>query len=732
MKIGRITCFGIAGLIVFTGLAAGDRSTAKVKFRLDASDLEERGQLKQLIYSKPENAITLKDMFLVEDDAPAVGVPGGIDYEDSTWYEKLHRGVMIRKDFMLDDPRAFGGYTVFLGREKFDNEHPLHVSINGKRFIRPATKYDQPYFTPMNESTKDWDWDYWLFVEIPAGALKKGRNECILWAESEETSWDIKIASEEEYKRGSKTRLHHPDRSAKSRDGGKTWDFERLGTTDEIDGEYSIRLSLDRSVPVGAYISPVIDIAEEWGKESIKKLVSIRECSVKWDIDIPEGSSAEITARLGENPVPASDSWSPYKKISDFTGIWKNPRGRYLQFKIVMKAENPLATPSLKGVFIETAVEYYPRKSNIFHHLVELQNGQVIRPSVEFTHEDFKKLRKYRELFELDKVVEGAATEFEAQLQLMRWAYRIPIKGLDPYAWNYYDLPILKKDDRGNIVLEKEYKRRRRYRHCLYCNLTLMGACLSMGYPSRYVNIASRSTGGHEVMEVWSNDFNKWVLLDATRDYYIYDPETGIPMNLTEINSRLGEIIPRTADWEYPIRVQIPDEAALLNVNIAYREGNNKYSVKDVEQGPHLLSRKGHLHMALRNDFASRKWPVPWRTSTAWGGNLFYGWYSDKFPRKREYKLHTNRWQDFNPPLNQSEITLSDTQQPRVLRVDVDTETPCFETFLIQSDGGEWKENPAYHFEWVLHEGLNRLRVRVRNTAGVLGPESYVSVVMND
>ena len=75
---------------------------------------------------------------------------------------------------------------------------------------------------------------------------------------------------------------------------------------------------------------------------------------------------------------------------------------------------------------------------------------------------------------------------------------------------------------------------------------------------------------------------------------------------------------------------------------------------------------------------------------------------------------------------------MSATEQTEVLRVDADTETPCFETFVVRIDDGEREENHAPSFEWTLHEGLNSLRVRVRNTAGVLGPESFVSVVMNN
>ncbi|OGD19338.1 MAG: hypothetical protein A2W03_18605 [Candidatus Aminicenantes bacterium RBG_16_63_16] len=44
----------------------------------------------------------------------------------------------------------------------------------------------------------------------------------------------------------------------------------------------------------------------------------------------------------------------------------------------------------------------------------------------------------------------------------------------------------------------------RRAGHCLDCNLTLIGVCLAMGYPARWVNIATMNTYGNEVAENWS------------------------------------------------------------------------------------------------------------------------------------------------------------------------------------------------------------------------------------
>jgi len=136
--------------------------------------------------------------------------------------------------------------------------------------------------------------------------------------------------------------------------------------------------------------------------------------------------------------------------------------------------------------------------------------------------------------------------------------------------------------------------------------------------------------------------------------------------------------------------------------------------------------------MCLRNDFASRHRPVPWRLSSTWGGDQFCSYYQGKFPPKREYDLHTDSRQAFNFSLNQTQLTVSETARGGILEADLDTETPCFREFQIQLDDGAWREIPGRTFRWILHEGRNRLGARVRNTAGVTGPESSVTIMRND
>lgn len=711
-----------------------------VSYSVDPSELNERGRFMDMLFDREHNTITLNDRLLIEDDAPAIGVPEHAEsrkWDDRPWSEKIHGGVRVKKILIIDgDPGSFNANLVFCGIEHENNEYPLHISVNGTEFIRPATKYAYPYAKHLY-MLGDYNYfsDNWFVVHIPSGALDSGENEIILWAESEEPSWEIMVAAEEEYAKGSETRLHHPNRSMKSVDSGETWRDDRLGWTDAFDGEYAIRLSLDQWVPEGTYESPVYDLAEAPDScETLKKLLDVRRCSIEWNVDIPEHTKAIISVRFGNCPVPAADSWSSYEKVIGTTGKWTNPTGRYFQFRVRFETENPLETPELHGINVTADVSDMAPESSVRYTIKDFRNGKVIRPSVTFTHEDYEAMREFRDMFELDNVVEGAATEFEKQLRLLRWAYRIPVRYHNLYSWDYREFPVLQRDENGEIMLQSNYEGRRRDVHCLFSNVSLVGACLAMGYPARYVNLQTEGRRrAHEVMEVWSNDFNKWVFLDATRDYYTYDPDTGIPLSLREINERVAGAMERPSTWEFPAWWQQPDDIALWNnVNVRWREGDNTYSIYDERHGPRLLLDKSQLHMVLRNDFVSRPTPVPWRVDSNWGGPQFYGWYNEKFPRKREYARNTNRWQDFDFTLNQAELTVAETDTPGVLTVHADTETPCFESFAVMTDDdGVWRNERGYSFEWNLHEGINKIRVCARNTAGVMGHESTVTVIMN-
>jgi len=693
--------------------------------RLDAAGLEKEGRLINLRFDRTKNLIMLDDSRLYEDDGPATGVPEGYEYRGNEWKEDLKKGIVIKKTLLIDDPRAYSGRLVFKGIEVKGNTTPLHISVNGVEFIRPATVFAAPFAKQFTMA----DWDRWFYVDMPVGALKPGENEILFRADSDSTSWRILIALEQEFARGSLERRHHPNRSMKSSDGGRTWSDTRLGATDEVDGEYSIRISLDQYVKSGEYVSPVMDVAAEGCP--LKKRIEIVSIRYSFDIDVPEETGADVWIRSGPTPLGGDPSWSDWKRAEPGTLQTIRENHRYIQWRAELETSNPLKSPAVRGFYVKAEWEEKSPNEGAGLAVHVVHNGRVLRSSYPFGYENLlhEGLEKYRKTFMLDKIVEGAKTEFDVMMRLLNWAYRIPLTG-NQYSWNWNDVPLLIKDENGMPKLQTKYKGRRRDAMCLYSNQALIGALLSFGYQARHINIHSEGMSGHEVTEVWSNDYNKWIYMDATRDYYYFDPDTGIPMNCLEIHNLLAEQVPRVETWRRPFAFELGGEIG-PKIHIGMREGNNPVSI--VEHGRHLIEIMGHFRIIPRNNFLSQPLPVPVHTgATMWGWSGFLNYYDEKFPKRWEYQLQTNRPLDFYEPLNQAEVFLTETDRRGILKIEVDTFTPGgFDCFLVRIDDGDWFEMRDSSWEWALTGGIHTLEVRTRNVRGVLGPTSRLKVTYN-
>jgi hypothetical protein len=584
--------------------------------------------------------------------------------------------------------------------------------------------------------------------------MEKGENEILMWAESETPTWKICIAVEEEFARGSLTRTHHPNRSQKSSDGGKTWSDLELGIKNSEDGEYNIRLSLERYVPAGEFISPVIDIVG--GSDILKRSISSLTSDFFIDIEIPEKTTATAMMRFGASPLLTDPSWTSWKKVEIGAEITENlGTKRYFQWKAELTTINPLKSPSVRGIQVYSEWENNSPNEKLGIVATLVHNGQVITPSYTYNYENLNhpELQKFRKKFKLDRIVEGANSEFEIMMRLLHWSYRIPVKEY-PYSWNSNDIAVYKKaekempelhwdykkedlwewylldpGDKGMPQLQWDYEGRRRDATCSFSNLALQGALMSMGYQARFININSEGVSGHEVTEVWSNEFNKWIYLDATRDYYYFDFETGLPLNLLEIHDKLAEKLPLVETWQKPFAPETGAEV-VQQIKIGMREGYNPVSIE--EHGYHIIETMGYFRIPLRNDFYSNPLPIPIAQGfTMWGWDGYLNHYDEKFPRRTEFQHQSNRFVDFYEPLNQSQIFLSETDQRGFLKVEVDTYTPGFMTFLVRINDGKWAEQKNAAWKWKLKAGMNKIEIRVRTSEGVLGPVSCVKVTCN-
>jgi hypothetical protein len=86
-----------------------------------------------------------------------------------------------------------------------------------------------------------------------------------------------------------------------------------------------------------------------------------------------------------------------------------------------------------------------------------------------------------------------------------------------------------------------------------------------------------------------------------------------------------------------------------------------------------------------------------------------------------------NRESDLEWTLNQVRFSASYGEAPGMLEIQMGTVTPYLDTFLVKTDDGGWAPSTRV-VQWRLHPGRNRLEMRVRNKAGVLGRVSHVEL----
>ncbi len=562
---------------------------------------------------------------LFEDDGPAAG----FSYKPNE--ERLSGDVRVRKELLIPDPQARAA-TLLVGPGG-----TLAAVVNGR---------------PQRLEGARTTGKYWQAYAIDPSLLKPGRNEIVLHGTGR-----VWIARKDDFPPGAVL----PNRSARSADGGKTWS--------PVEGEYYVRLHLDRPRARPTLTLPVIDLGNLAGKPVAPPVAAIGPLKI----------STPAHVRSGPTPVPGA--------------AWKDGEGgRYVEVTL------DVASP-LKGIRIEAAPQR-PEDWTRRLEVVECRNDPIVRTSIPFGYEpyDHPKLKALREKFRLDDVVRDAKGEFDLVARLARWASQLWADGhlKDGYpAWDA--LEILKPHRDGKPVGG----------FCQQYNLVFLQACLSFGIPGRCVSIGpgdhgSPIRGGHEVVEIWSNEHRKWVYVDGNTAWYFVD---GAPLSLLELRER-----------------QLRGRDVRI-VELA----KTRHAWRGIADWPPFVE----LRLVPRSNFLEKPHPIPLNQGMRgwfWTGHV--AWTDGEAPASFLYGNRVTRRGDFEWTLNTVRLWL-EAAGPGEVRVHLETVTPGFETFLVSLDGGNPAPGEAV-FTWKLRKGRNTLEARSRNTAGREGPPSRIVLDFRD
>jgi hypothetical protein len=618
----------------------------------------------------------LKSRTMIADDVGAV---------TSRTYEIIRDGVLARKTFMLGFADLHQAELVLRidpirsAAAPEDADYTLILEINGHKITHAYTRENTSF---QGEIDPYWS-SGWEVVPIPVKAFKAGLNDVVI-RDGGGTGWKLFIDT-----------MRHHKRSAKSIDGGKTWITERLGHNDFCIGEYVARLNLYRHPPSGTITSLPIDMAAAADEGQIAPRITVKSVCFTPDVSLPRGTGLIIQWRSGSTPSYRPETWGHWQDAPGPVCVPKSHR--FLQWKATLTTAQGNATPVLRDLALEISGQII-KKANPGLTVVEKQNEPLVRGSYPFAYQlaDEPRLKILRERWRLDKVVEGASREFEKFLRLKRWTRQQWEDG-----WSRGDLEFVPPWD-AMVVLELA-SRKLSLGMCTHYASTFVQCCLAIGLQARVC-----ITTAHCVAEIWSNEYKKWVMMDPGCDFD---------------DGRKG-----TRHFE---RHGIPMSALDLHLAAAKKDFDGVAEVCDPEPIAGTMeenaSRYYQFCTTLRNNFLTSLYPEEpehGAVTYTYDGHV---WYESETMPLPQFSVTSRRAGDFAWSVNQTFITLQQGSEPNAVTVLLDTATPNFETYLIQTNGGEWKPSEE-RFVWKLARGENILRVKSRNLFGVEGVESHIVI----
>lgn len=619
--------------------------------------------------TRDKNGIQLQMGQVIEDDGPAAG------YSYRPNVTTLAQGTRIKKQLVIADQRARRAFLLVApgGRLEAEiNGQPCRLKLQGK------------------------SGNYWQVYPIQPGTLRRGFNDIVLFG-----SGKIWIARNDDFATGSDSRRQHPDRSAKSIDGGKTWNSSDLGDAPNVDGEYYVRLFLEQYASKGDLITSVIDVGNLTDQPIAPAVEEIDTIRVRLNADVPDETAIMTRFRTAKVHAHGHNGWSPWRTLPS-DGTIRQPTGRFLQLAITLATENRLVSPHLRAITIESTTKRPKADWWKRIRVLRCQNPPIIRSAIPFPYEPWNhpRLQELRKTYRLDDVVGGSDSDFALVTKLARWAADRFHKGhLQEFypAWDALEILRLHRD--GTPVGG----------FCLQQNLVLLQACESFGLYGRVVSIGPgeeihRIRSGHEAVEIWSNDHRKWVYIDANTGWYFADQATKTPLSLLELRQR------QIQAWHGK------DAPPTQMVRLAA----SKYEWRGFKDWPAFFE----LRLVPRSNFLQKKTPLPLNQGMrGWFWTGYYVWSDDSMPARPLYPKRVFRPGDFNWTLHHPHVTLVATPTPGRLRVYLDTQTPAFDTFMVKKDNQPFRPSKAF-FDWQLKTGTNHMTVAVRNGAGRLGAES--------
>jgi hypothetical protein len=322
---------------------------------------------------------------------------------------------------------------------------------------------------------------------------------------------------------------------------------------------------------------------------------------------------------------------------------------------------------------------------------------------------DDEGLAALRATYQLERVTAPATDEWTAQRLLKEWVHgKIPLG--NPTSPAAHALDILAKSARGETF------------YCTHYAITYAECAAALGWQARMLGIdrphgpAGYGSSHHGVAEVWSNQFAKWVAIDA--NFNLHYEKAGVPLSAWDIRAEWlrngGADVDRVAGappcaarkklgretWRFP-----EDETA-------------SYFWVYINTRVETTDRPGAAKLLFPQDAANER----------------LVWYQNHDERTRRSRLHvgylrntfhpTRRLDDAYWTVGVVDATLI-AVSGQSLHLSLKTYCPNLVAFERSADGFAWDRIPdATAVAWPLKAGWNALVLRALGRGNVTGPET--------
>jgi len=311
------------------------------------------------------------------------------------------------------------------------------------------------------------------------------------------------------------------------------------------------------------------------------------------------------------------------------------------------------------------------------------------------------KFMMLREKYGLDKVVENGKTEFEKMLLLLDWVSS---------RWKHSGQNAARKHSALWILAEVDGGIRFR---CVEYAIVLTNCLTVLGYPARTLGlqregVAFGSGKGHVCAEIWSNQYQKWILLDGQNNAYWM--KGGIPLSALECQNFF---VQGRKDELEMVTQKVGANAAFMKRNWVVYFYHLKFSYNNTFFSPE----------ADHSSFSPYRFEL-----------LSEGVHPEIFYQGRASNAQfTDCVRDAYPRLNQTTFHLFHSRFPRKsneLTIKLEHTMPFFDRFMLRIDSENW-ESCGRSFSWLLKEGINTIEVKAVNCFGIEGSISKITLKNN-